>query len=341
MKRREYLTGLAGVGALATVGTASVTASNHTIGSIPDTEGDDDGPGGYTYPTSDEFLDGVYDMTGVTITDEGNSWGFEVGIAGEINDPYDFDGGYGVQVFQLYVHDPNAGSAVPTLTEGREGTFVGFQQPYHYRVQAAGNEAFLETAESTAIGDSDKQTDVVSTSADPDAGSINFTVDKSAIGGGNIEDKRIALLLFGQDGFGTGNIRTAFGVENDTYQFGLGDSDVTNHPKCIDMLDPDGNQHDVLSSYTSDSLAQIPLMRVGDALEDNGMGGGMDGGMGGGMSGDLDVNGDGDADSDDVRTLLNRRKDPAFQNNPGQYDFDGDGEVDLGDVVSLFDRIFR
>ncbi|WP_197428509.1 glucodextranase DOMON-like domain-containing protein, partial [Halapricum sp. CBA1109] len=110
------------------------TASNHVVGSIPDPEGDDDGPGGYAYPTASEFVDGAYDMTGVTIYDNGDSWTFEVGIAGDFTNSYEFAGGFGVQVLELYIRDPDAGSDVPTSTQGRPGTGVTFEGPWHYLV---------------------------------------------------------------------------------------------------------------------------------------------------------------------------------------------------------------
>ena len=299
MKRREYLTGVAGVGALTAAGVGSVsasTASNHVVGSIPDPEGDDDGPGGYAYPTASEFVEGAYDMTGVTIYDNGDSWTFEVGIAGDFTNSYEFAGGFGVQVLELYIRDPDAGSDVPTSTQGRPGTGVTFEGPWHYLVHVMGDQQLVEDASSeagafdTELGEpnvlaNSEEGDAISASGDTDANTISFTVNKDVIGGGNIEDKEIAMLMFGQDGFGLGGIRTSVGVEAAEYQIGLGDNPVLNNPKAFDMLDPEGvvDQYEALS-YTEDEAATVPLFRVGDAIESGGGGDSGDGGDGGGFS---------------------------------------------------------
>jgi carbohydrate-binding DOMON domain-containing protein len=343
MKRREYLTGVAGVGALTAVGaTAGVAgASNHTIGTIEDPVGDDDGPGGYTYPTSDEFKDGVYDMTGVTIADEGDGWSFEVGIDGPVEDSYDFGSGFGVQVFQLYVRDPNAPSDAPTATEGRAGSGVTFDKPYHYRVHVTGNGSVVEDASAAGafaeqVGDTTVISEDVTASGDSENSTITFTVPKDAIGGGNIGDKEIALCLFGQDGFGVGGVRTNFLPEQDTYAFGLGDNGVINAPRAIDVLDPEGvfSQYDALS-FTEEEMATIPLFRVGDVIDTSGgSGGGSDGGSGGQEGGFSlpatapDPIGDDDGPGGYTYPTSDEFKD-------GVYDMTGVTVDDEGDAVSF------
>ena len=53
-----------------------------------------------------------------------------------------------------------------------------------------------------------------------------------------------------------------------------------------------------------------------------------------------DVTGDGEADIDDVRWLLNNRDSEAVKTNPDAYDFDGDGTVGVGDILALFRSIY-
>jgi carbohydrate-binding DOMON domain-containing protein len=356
MKRREYLTGVAGVGALTTVGavgSVGATTSNHVIGTIPDPTGDDDGPGGYTYPTSSEFKDGVYDMTGVTIADEGDAWSFEVGIDGPVEDAYDFGSGFGVQIMQLYVQDPNAGDDVPTSTSGRPGSGVNFAEPYHYRVHVAGDGQVVEDASSEAGAYSEslgspeviatsEESDVLTASGSAEDSSITFMVPKDAIGGGNIEDKNIALLMFGQDGFGVGGIRTNLQLESAQYAIGIGDNGVINAPRALDMLDPEGvvNQYDALGSYTEDSLAELPLFQVGEAIS----GGGSGGGGGGGFSlpaSAMDPTGDDDGPGGYTYPTSSEFKDGVYDMTEVTVSDDGDAlsfEVGIaGPVEDAYD----
>ena len=52
-----------------------------------------------------------------------------------------------------------------------------------------------------------------------------------------------------------------------------------------------------------------------------------------------DINGDGEANMADVRSLLDNRNAPVVQNNPTAFDFNGDGNIDIYDVVALYNEI--
>jgi len=336
---------MAGVGALATVGaTGQATAtSNHVLGKITDPSGDDDGPGGYVYPVgeagpdgSSEFIDGAYDMEEVMITDDDNAWTFTTSIGSRVNNPYGFDGGFSVQVFQMYVHDPDASDDQPASTMGRIGTNITFEDPYHYRVHVVGNGQAVEDASSPDPSEANVIEDSLNVSVNTNNNSISFSVPKSSIGGGSLEDKRIAFLLLPQDGFGTGGIRQAFVEDAGDETYTVGGAPGENQPHVFDMLDPEGvvDQSDALS-YSSDAKASIPLFQVGNALEDATSEEDSDS-----TSRPTDVDGDGDSDADDVRWLLNERNSDTVQNNVSQYDYDNDGDVDISDVVQLYRRIF-
>jgi len=54
-----------------------------------------------------------------------------------------------------------------------------------------------------------------------------------------------------------------------------------------------------------------------------------------------DVNGDGNANIADVRSLLNNRNNEMVQSNADAYDFTGDGKVGVSDVLELFRKLYR
>jgi hypothetical protein len=372
MKRREYLTGVAGVGALTAVGATGqvAAASDHTLGTITDPSCDDDGPGGYVYPTADEFKDGVYDMQEVTVSDDGDAWTFTVSIDGPVENPYDFDAGFSVQVFQLYVHDPDAPDDAPTSTEGRTGSNVTFEDPYHYRVHVVGDNQVVEDAAGETLAEIDA-------SGNASDATISFSVPKDAIGGAsNFGDYRLSFLLLGQDGFATGAVRQGDAFAEEAGEYTVGGAAGENSPHVFDMLSPEGvvDQSSALA-YDSDSKATLPLTPVSDLFSGESQGPpdadrdgvpdredyapensavqdapsealpGADGppeNLDDDPSGYVeDIDGDGDADADDVRLLLNERKSDAVQNNPGYFDSNGDGRVTISDVADLYRRIFQ
>ncbi|WP_197428364.1 glucodextranase DOMON-like domain-containing protein [Halapricum sp. CBA1109] len=289
VQRRDILRAMP-VAAVAGMGSHSGTATTQRdrsgsarstdrrrLGTVPDPVGDDDGPGGYQYPTAEEFKDGVYDMTEATIYDEGDAWTFEVGIAGPVENTYLFETGFGVQVIELYIRDPDAGDEVPASTQGRPGSGLTFAQPWHYVAHVTGTGQVVEDASSDAGAFDDELGDPevlasdedggISASASSEGSTISFTVSKDALGGGDIREKEAGLFVFSLDGFTPSEIRTNVGEEADLYRTGLGDNPARNSPKAFDMLDPEGtvSQSEALD-YTEDEPATVPLFTIGESL---------------------------------------------------------------------------
>ena len=255
--------------------------ANEAVASIVDQEGDDYGPGFYEYPTSDEFKEGVFDVTSVDIVDNTDTWRFDVTIAGPLENPYEYEKGFSAQAVQIYVRDPNAGDDAPASTEGRTGALVNFQQPYHYRVHAVGNGPVVEDAGGSVLAED------LEIGVDRENSTLSISVPKSTIGQ-NIMNKQLSIMMLSHDGFGEGGIRTNFLPEADTYAFGIGDNEILGAPRVIDLAVPGSlvDQTQALS-YTADQPAQVPLFSVSemnsgtraqDDLSNVGTGGSDDGG---------------------------------------------------------------
>ena len=71
--------------------------------SFTDAVGDDFGPGSYTYPTNTVYLDGAFDMTGFRISDEGDSYKFEVDVNADLRDSWNTGAGFDVQMFFVFI----------------------------------------------------------------------------------------------------------------------------------------------------------------------------------------------------------------------------------------------
>jgi len=256
MKRRQYLGSMAAISAVSALG--AVPASAQESQTISDPEGDDYGPGTYTYPTSGDFPADVYDVTAVDIEDADGNWEFTVTTKGTFTNPWGADAGFSVQAIQIYLQDPNAPGDAAMSTEPREGLVSTFQENYHYRIAVHGEGlTVVETPDETL-------TDSFPASAGPDNQSINFSVPKEHFETDDITQMKAAILMAGHDGFGPGGIRANFAAEADEYTFGGADSDaVDSAPRIIDLVGPDSvlDQEEILS-YSAGSPPTIPLTKV-------------------------------------------------------------------------------
>jgi hypothetical protein len=256
MQRRQYLGSIATIGAVSALG--AMPASAQESWTISDPEGDDYGPGTYTYPTSGDFPAGVYDVTSVDIEDTDGSWDFTVNTAGTFTNPWGADVGFSVQAIQIYLQDPNAPGDAAVSTSPREGLVSTFQENYHYRIAVHGEGlTVVETPEETL-------TDAFPASAGPDNQSITFSVPKEHFETDDITQMKAAILMAGHDGFGPGGIRVNFAAEAAEYTFGGADPDaVDSAPRIIDLVGPDSvlDQEEILS-YSAGSPPTIPLTKI-------------------------------------------------------------------------------
>ncbi|MEF8825319.1 MAG: glucodextranase DOMON-like domain-containing protein [Halapricum sp.] len=269
MRRRQYLSSVASVGAVSALGVQSVGAASSAqteVGTISDPEGDDYGPGSYTYPTADPFSDGCFDVRQVEIEDTGDNWDFTVHLAAPFTDPeWDNDNGFSVQAFQMYLQDPNAPDDAPASAELRDGLVSTLQENYHYRVAVHGGG--LAVVESPATGDDEEATTLVedfAASGNPDEGTISFSLPKSPFETDDFTQMKAVIAMAGYDGLQSSGIRQDFGETASDYRFGGADPDaIVNAPRIIDLVGPDSvlKQQEALS-YSADSPPTIPLTKV-------------------------------------------------------------------------------
>jgi len=208
-----------------------------------DETGDDSGPGGYTYPTGEDFTEGALDIDAFDVYDEGDRYRFVYEMT-DLTNPRDGGLGFSLQQFQLYVRN-SAASDVSTATAGREGTNVAFADPYHYRIVVSGfdGESVVENGAGETV------TDDVAVGAYPSLDAVAFSVPKNAVGG-DLDQAALAPLVFGYDSEAPGNVRRIAAEASET-TFGGGSSDAD--PAVVDMIvPPETNQADVLE--TGDAL---------------------------------------------------------------------------------------
>jgi carbohydrate-binding DOMON domain-containing protein len=102
---------------------AGAAAAQTTLEFI-DPTGDDDGPGGYLYPTDAVYKPGSFDLTGLKVEAKGDDVTFAVSVAAKLEDPWSMDVGFAVQMAFIFIDtDGKEGSG---HTEGIPGLNVQF-----------------------------------------------------------------------------------------------------------------------------------------------------------------------------------------------------------------------
>jgi carbohydrate-binding DOMON domain-containing protein len=216
---------------------------------VTDPTGDDNGPGNYAYPTSDNFHAGAFDLTRFQVIDSGANIVFRV----QTRDlTPTFGSPLGAQLVDVYVHDPAAAPAdtstaasfpqrnyqiAPTFAWTRLVEVQGFGQRY---IDAHG----------TTLG-------TVAITANQISRFITFSVPKSSLGTPG-SGWGFTVVLTGQDGFSPDQARS-FAPTPQAFQFGVCatassdlhcTADPNTVPKTLDVFTPAGvSQSDELD-YT-------------------------------------------------------------------------------------------
>jgi len=225
------------------------------LGSISDPEGDDVGPGEYTYPNN--LTKGMFDVTNVSIESKAQNWEFTVDV-GVLENQFGNDAGFSTQLIQLYLQDPNAPDDAPTGTAGSPGVVSSFLEDYHYLLHVEAGSTRLENGNHSAVIED------ISASGSTENNTITFSLPKSEFNTDDLTQMKAAMLVFSQDGFGTNGIRQDFSVEAGDWAFGGAIEDATgNAPRALELVGPDNvvKQSESLA-YSADSKALIPLFSV-------------------------------------------------------------------------------
>ncbi len=101
------------------VATTTAAAADVTF---KDPIGDDNGPGGYVYPTDAVYTPGSFDLVELTISD-GGSVGFDATVNDKLRDPWGMGVGFATQMIFIYIDNKPGGH-----TTGLAGQNIAFAE---------------------------------------------------------------------------------------------------------------------------------------------------------------------------------------------------------------------
>lgn len=223
---------------------------------VEDPQGDDFGPGSYTYPTDVVFEPQSFDIQKFKVLSDESNLIFEFVFYGPIPNPWGSTMNLSLQTLDVYVDkDPGQGTGARLLLPGRNAALPA-EDGWDYAVWAEGWYPALvvpdlETSEPKKLNIDFK---VIS---DPSKQKVTIRVPKDAFGEGDPQDWGFAAVVLSQEGFPAKGVWRVRDIKsaNDQWAFG-GAPDDTNHTRIIDVAWPDGNavsQGQMLSDYSSSS----------------------------------------------------------------------------------------
>ncbi|MGD8968942.1 MAG: glucodextranase DOMON-like domain-containing protein, partial [Anaerolineae bacterium] len=242
---------------------------------VQDPEGDDYGPGSYTYPTDPLFDPGAFDLKQFVVGADEQNLVFAFSFVGPVNNPWGSGSGLSVQTLDVYIDtDHQAGSGRRLLLPGRNAAlpdeeawnyvvWVEGWTPGVYRVDEAGEPKQVSTEMRVTV--------------DPVAQTVTIRVPLSAFPGDDPAAWSYLGAVLGQEGFPAKGVWRVRDVEEEAaqYRFGGGPANTTNHTRVIDLAwpaDATPSQEEMLGDYPPsqepdmdklgpDDFAQVRMLR--------------------------------------------------------------------------------
>lgn len=222
---------------------------------INDPEGDDFGPGTYTYPTDSVFPPKAYDLKSFKVSHDENNLIFKIEFFGPIPNPWGSPNNLAIQTLDIYIDtDPGTGSGARALLPGRNLS-LSENDGWDFAIWAEGWTPQImrpdpESLEPKEISSADYKIIVDSASR-----SVTIRVDKSLFESSNYEEWGYAVIVMGQEGFPSTGVWRVRDVNQfaEQWRFG-GAGNSTNHTRVIDMIWPENeltSQSDMLSGFVA------------------------------------------------------------------------------------------
>ena len=223
--------------------------------SADDPLGDDNGPGGYTYPTNPVFVKGAYDIRHFEVSEDTTDVIFRFSVAGELTAPWGGDLGYCLQGVDVYIDtDGKPGSGSRQLFAGRNALARSGSE-WEFAVMANMDEVSLYDSGLKPVAQAK-----VGAWGDAVTRSIVVRVPKAVVGRPDKNWSVIAFLV-GHDGYASGRVRP---ISPSAQEWTFGGSTNPSEPKIIDLVVPPGqSQKDVLGVFqTKGAPVELPGVRV-------------------------------------------------------------------------------
>ena len=225
---------------------------------IEDPEGDDTGPGSYTYPKDGVFKAGDFDLTAFEVSSDGANIYFSFTLKAPIANGWNSPAGFSVQTFDVYIDkDPGAGTGNRMLLPGRNAALAE-GNGWDFAVWIEGWTPQVLIPGEDPLGEPVKDTEASSAMkvyVDVGKNAVIASVPLEFFGEGIPVEWSYAAAVLGQEGYPADGVWRVRDVNQkaESYRFGGAPLD-NNHTRIIDLalpVDFTPDQATVLGTYPS------------------------------------------------------------------------------------------
>ena len=224
--------------ALALIAAVSVSAQSV---SFKDPAGDDDGPGGYSYPTDAVYKRGSFDLTGFNLKTNGAKTDVSVNVNANLEDPWSMGGGFAVQMVFIFIDkDHKEGSGYTKVPPGLNFEFA--PQSAWEKMIILSPQPAVRVKNEVEQKAGDMKNDIIVPSRTRGAGrTISGTVDTAALGEGDPTTWAYQVVMQSNEGFPAGSdlLTRKVNEYEGQHRFG-GGNDGDCDPHVIDLLAGEG-----------------------------------------------------------------------------------------------------
>ncbi len=248
--------------------TRKISVYGELVFSYNDPIGDDHGPGNYTYPLNQVFVDGVFDLLEYRVYDQSDSIRFVFKFRELGGNPWNAPYGFSLQIIEVYI-DAIEGHGATWCSRG-SNIVVAREDAWEYALRIAG----WSYGNQLWLCDGVIVSNILSFYVDEAGNEIHVILPKSIeLANGTVleingpyRDWEYVVVVGSQDGYGIDYWRPV-AVEAGEWKCGGGDPDaiaVGVEPRVMDMLSPPWTtQEEMLSSYNPLTKSKAVVYGVG------------------------------------------------------------------------------
>lgn len=236
---------------------------------IQDPQGDDNGPGTYTYPTDTVFEPQVFDIQTFQVSYNDTYLLFDFTFFGPITNPWGSSIDLSLQTMDVYVDtDPGSGSGSRVLLPGRN---LGLEEGYGWDVAVWAEGWYPQVLKPDASsGEAMNSNAEIKILVDPATNKVTLRVPRSVFGNSAPETWAFAAVVLSQDGYPSTGVWRVRDVNQSAEQWRLGGAPTgNNHTRVVDMVwaaDNTPDQATILSNFTPNEKSQSELSSEDFAL---------------------------------------------------------------------------
>ncbi|ASJ06337.1 glucodextranase DOMON-like domain-containing protein [Thermococcus pacificus] len=233
---------------------------------VNDPEGDDHGPGTYTYPTDGVFKPGVFDLLRFKMTEGDDAWTLEFYFKDLGGNPWNGPNGFSLQIIEAYF-DYTEGGNVTAIKMFPDGPGSNVQLDPRHPWDVALRIAGWDYGNLIIMPDGTVYQGEMQISADPTKNAIIVKLPKKYLPGVGDYGLYASVLVGSQDGYGPDKWRVV-AVEAEQWKLGGAEPDAVINgvaPRVVDELVPEGfkpTQEEQLSSYDAENMKLATVVMI-------------------------------------------------------------------------------